>query len=673
MEYIELSQGKDEAYASYTYCYTESMKHFPTSVEVVSHMKLLKAIEVFKQKLVGNKGSDLYKTKVWTIFLNNAIRRFLLFLSALYKYYDISKKFPRGYGQNTPQNPSPDATSRPVKASKTVICATKYYDGPNESQLVYEANENHQAWGKLFETWLPPLDIIIVWHSLLLNPKSCYDNFVKLKFLQFSNFPFPLKLINQSINENFEFKPNRQLQLKYLDIIKTFAEDSNDLIYDILPDFNISQPLVTIYCPICWSALVYDYPLTTTENTGFADKDFKVTVKDSVCKCPFVSTISHDELRKRQLFADLKANVCLAGVIKNWSEVISSCSQSMNDPLNFNHVIKTIIKDTINFNDKFKESTLAEFATSFRSKVYQKEIRLILRNYLQIGLSHLTIKHGLFIWEDLLGCIIRQERFTEKINKSGWLVSPNLKSTIDESIVRYGQFLVLIAENREILVPTLDIDLIWHTHQLSQFFYFNQFDNETGVIDHDDKVEVVLLDTNFKKTLRLYKAKFKSDYSYCPCWYCVSNKGKPPSKLFFKKSNSKSDLKDDLQITHTSLHPAIKLPTFFAIEKREQLEKEYSRKSIPWKEDECQTLKIGNKSVFIDSPDHPIVDKCSGLYYTHGGLCCAGEEQKLDTATSEVDFARGLDGRAVEMGNPLTEPSKLYYSTYVASGCGGGF
>ena len=44
-----------------------------------------------------------------------------------------------------------------------------------------------------------------------------------------------------------------------------------------------------------------------------------------------------------------------------------------------------------------------------------------------------------------------------------------------------------------ILVPTLDIDLLWHTHQLSMYGYFR--DCRTSpchyVIDHDDKIDEI--------------------------------------------------------------------------------------------------------------------------------------------------------------------------------------
>lgn len=661
MDKLKISDdAKDDAdYASHAYAYTDIAKHFPSTVEVVTHMKLLKAIEVYKQKIIGNKGSDVYKTKVWSIFLSNAIRRFIILISALHKYYDISSKIPKGYGRNTPKYPSPDATNRPVKASETLIPAIKYYHGPNESQLVYAASENHQQWGKVFESWLPPLDILIVWHSFLLNPKSCYDNFVRLQFLQFSNYPFPMKLINQSIDSNFEYHPNKLLQENYLDIISRFTAESTDLVYTI-PDFNISQPLVNIYCPICSSVLAYDYPWTTNENTGFGDKGFTYTLNNSVCKCPFSPIITHDELRKRQLYADVKSDKCLPGVFKNWSEVISSSSQSMNDPMNISLCIKTIIKQTISLDEDFQKSSLATFATGFRSKVYRLEIKLILRNYLQIGLIHLAVNHGMFISDDLLGCIIRQERFIEKINNSSWLFSPDLKPSIDESIVRYDRFLQLVIESNEMLVPTLDIDLVWHTHQLSQFFYFNHFDSKSGVIDHEDKVEAVVLDSNFKNTVKLYQSKFKSDYSKCICWYCVSAKGKSSSRSLFKKSTKKSTSNSNGDsITHTSIHPSIDLPTATSIEKREELEKQYSGKLPPWKQDECETLKGANGVSLINSPNSPIPSECSGLYYTQNGLCCIGPEAQTKTTTSARDFAMSLHGKAVQLGPDYYDADRM--------------
>jgi hypothetical protein len=62
-------------------------------------------------------------------------------------------------------------------------------------------------------------------------------------------------------------------------------------------------------------------------------------------------------------------------------------------------------------------------------------------------------------------------------------------------------------------VPTLDIDLIWHTHMLFPKNYQQFGLKRTGrVIHHDDSIVQTVLDNSFQKTskkwFRLYKERY---------------------------------------------------------------------------------------------------------------------------------------------------------------------
>jgi len=87
--------------------------------------------------------------------------------------------------------------------------------------------------------------------------------------------------------------------------------------------------------------------------------------------------------------------------------------------------------------------------------------------------------------------ILRQTTFTSKIFALGWLDPSNPNPPLVQSITRYHNFLHLLAKfQRQFLVPTLDIDLGWHTHQLSGGAYMSDTKRCVGRhVDHDDKVE----------------------------------------------------------------------------------------------------------------------------------------------------------------------------------------
>ena len=55
-----------------------------------------------------------------------------------------------------------------------------------------------------------------------------------------------------------------------------------------------------------------------------------------------------------------------------------------------------------------------------------------------------------------------------------WLHSPFIYQTLSESSNRYVNFFHMLTSSdlKQMLVPTLDIDLMWHTHQLWNYGYF---------------------------------------------------------------------------------------------------------------------------------------------------------------------------------------------------------
>lgn len=148
---------------------------------------------------------------------------------------------------------------------------------------------------------------------------------------------------------------------------------------------------------------------------------------------------------------------------------------------------------------------------------------------------------------ELGGAVLRQGIFTEKMNNVShlinyieavryimqfslqftqidWLHSPAARETMTRLITKYQRFVRIIAENREdVAVPTLDIDLAWHTHQLSPSAYTRWMYAKTQrLTDHDDKIDEDKLSTSFEWTSKTYQDMFGEVYSECTCWYCES-------------------------------------------------------------------------------------------------------------------------------------------------------
>lgn len=109
---------------------------------------------------------------------------------------------------------------------------------------------------------------------------------------------------------------------------------------------------------------------------------------------------------------------------------------------------------------------------------------------------------------DLVEAAMRQSIFAKKITRR----VPNL-SDLRESGERYFQFMWLMKEMKSGLVPTLDIDLFWHTHQLCGNLYHSFCQTNVGrLIDHDDTLSPSVLSDGFKTTKIAWKENFGEQY-----------------------------------------------------------------------------------------------------------------------------------------------------------------
>lgn len=106
---------------------------------------------------------------------------------------------------------------------------------------------------------------------------------------------------------------------------------------------------------------------------------------------------------------------------------------------------------------------------------------------------------------------------------------------LEGAVARYKGFLHLIKRFKEknmsrYCVPTYDIDLMWHTHQLHSVSYCEDLVRIMGkVLEHDDtdsdRTEGEKLDVGFTGTTKAFEALFGRRYWRAGAMY----KGTPPS------------------------------------------------------------------------------------------------------------------------------------------------
>jgi hypothetical protein len=108
---------------------------------------------------------------------------------------------------------------------------------------------------------------------------------------------------------------------------------------------------------------------------------------------------------------------------------------------------------------------------------------------------------------------------------------------LEEGVENYTKFLKLkqkASQQRVILVPTYQIDLLWHTHILSSVTNYNTDCKAImgSTLHHDDSLtdrsDGGVLDVAYKSTKNLWKEEYGCDYVICGGMY----RGEPPKEFF---------------------------------------------------------------------------------------------------------------------------------------------
>lgn len=192
---------------------------------------------------------------------------------------------------------------------------------------------------------------------------------------------------------------------------------------------------------------------------------------------------------------------------------------------------------------------------------------------------------------DLVGAVTRQADFIEKMHNIDWLHSPALPNTMSRLILKYVRFMGIISRHRQMAVPTLDVDLAWHTHQLNPSAYLQYTVAESKTfIDHDDKVAEAKLTDSFAWTSKTYQKIYGEPYSECTCWYCEAvreSHTSTASRLFRSSTATAAEELHDVpsdpkKSVHISSHNAVRPegdPSYdMACQKRTaELEKAYEK------------------------------------------------------------------------------------------------
>ncbi|KAF1979370.1 hypothetical protein BU23DRAFT_524073 [Bimuria novae-zelandiae CBS 107.79] len=363
---------------------------------------------------------------------------------------------------------------------------------------------------------LPPLDVLMVWHSYMLNPRVYLEDCMRMGKHRQWRTSVPWKLIYDSIDDSFEYHP------------PSASKDTKDILV------QYTQPPTHKSLEAMKACLSDDF--------GYASQRFQ-----ELCpRCNLI--ITHEKLHVGKFINDVASlrtlKLPLPGtVLATWGVpelVVRGKTPGTHDPFFPNRVAAQLESFAPNaLSNTMEKLSMKSIKDGFKRVMNSRStIRLV--NSEQHNTQNLAVGSKIAVrrmlshyWDnsspfglDLVGAVIRQASFVQKMVKIDWLHSPSLFTTMQRSIVKYHRFMRIIAENfSKSAVPTLDVDLAWHTHQLTPKVYYTYTVSETRrFINHDDKIPGKALDKAFVWTSEVYEKQYGTPYTECACWYCEATR-----------------------------------------------------------------------------------------------------------------------------------------------------
>ncbi|CAG8898863.1 unnamed protein product [Penicillium egyptiacum] len=382
---------------------------------------------------------------------------------------------------------------------------------------------------------MPPLDVIMVWHAFMLNPRAFLEDCLRQSKMSFWATGLPWDVINASMDDKtLVFYPGSEARINFETRTGRSWENVHDSPAKSLPCFGCKQEINAAWTEGsfgCHTDVAFAHCI------GYADKSLRVSCPG----CKFSTT--HDTLRVQKFRSDvqklLKDDMPMPGTLL--SQNGTPADDENGDNVSFpNRLIKEGIRSELlqltdlTENERTTIETIRDHLEGYLKS--RSLMRRVNKTILASGNSSMPERISLRnmlsrYWDnsspfaiDLVGAVIRQGTFVDKMDNIGWMHSPNLRSTMGHFIGKYDVFFQIMVKNKgHAVVPTLDVDLIWHTHQLSpiRYYTFSTAQMEGVFINHDDKIDEIKLNDAFAWTSRQYqKLTGGKIYSECTCWYC---------------------------------------------------------------------------------------------------------------------------------------------------------
>ncbi|KAK1623297.1 hypothetical protein BDP81DRAFT_439957 [Colletotrichum phormii] len=424
---------------------------------------------------------------------------------------------------------------------------------------------------------LPPLDVLMIFHAHMLNPRAFLEDTMRWNLREFWTTGMPWAQVNQVIDSKFNYEVSHLAKLNW--------EKATGRAWN-----NLDEPLEKeIECPACkqatlvpWSTCGLPELYKGEERPGLVGQGLGDGEFSHLCTAGCNTIITHRLLCVAKLINDaelyLNEGITLPSTLLDPKVGMPVVTDVKLKHVTFpNRLIgQGISEELLRLIDpgQAKTPTMKDVRDLVSAALADDDAFARIQGVRPAPYSKKDLSGGRLItrterfqsskmmsryWEntsifalDLVGATMRQGVFIGKMFNIDWLHSPNARGTMDRLIQKYQRFMLIMTEYPlSLTVPTLDVDLAWHTHQLAPgaYYKFSTYNSamstskEAKFIDHNDKIDEDQLSNSFELTSKTYLEKFNEVYSECTCWYCEAVRAKitiDSSSVFGKSKPQKA-------------------------------------------------------------------------------------------------------------------------------------
>ncbi|KAH7905898.1 hypothetical protein BJ138DRAFT_1017075 [Hygrophoropsis aurantiaca] len=402
----------------------------------------------------------------------------------------------------------------------------------------------------------PPLDVWMVWHAYLLNPCWYAEDCERLLILQ------QLRLLNMfvvasiNVGKLARHTPSEGRTASWHKKTGTYFDP-----FEAMADSTHKQ----LECPRCRTRVFV--PFANDNCTGYAEEKFAALCPLPGCRLKITrSNLAVAKFARDLIEHEEGTDSYMAGTLYN--------AAGKRDARQAKEA-KELLTRSPQFSQKNITTTLERIARLDWEKDIKESVGYSLQKLKETVIevmqgSPLAYKILNAYQDDrpfsidLVEAVLRQGIFTKKMGDMGWLQSAAFKEgtkarILEDCIARYHGFLDLMASSPgTMFVPTLDIDLVWHSHQLMASRYLIDCEIYVGrSIDHEHTVEESRLSLAFDETCHAWLSRFHVPYMQCGC--------PPPDETVLQKlirilrtyTQRHSNLHDSLHVDHLpATHPS---------------------------------------------------------------------------------------------------------------------